>query len=292
MTATPDGVVHVAGSHVSLVPPPGWEVATSFPGFQEASSGSSILVAELPGPFTEVIAGLTPEGLASKGITLVERSDLTLDGRQALLIEGTQATAAGEVGRWLLVVGTSNLTALVNGAYPAGDQQRRGLIEASLRSVVFDPDGSTGASDGLTFEIDPVAPLRRAGILANSLLLNTSGRIPSADPREPTLIIAPSLGNVPVGDLETFARQRLAQLPKVANLTVTDVASVTIDGREGVELTATGKRTDDGSAISIYSVMLAGDQGYVLMVGEAATTDAATFIDVFRATARTFRDKR
>ncbi len=290
--ATPDGVVGVPGSHVSLVPPPGWEVASSFPGFQEAASGSSILVAELPGPFAEVTAGLTPEGLASKGITLIERSDMTLNGRQALLIEGTQTTAAGDFGRWMLVVGTSELTALVNGAWPDGDQELRGLIETALRGVVFDPEGSTGASDGLTFEIDPVAPLRRAGTVANALLLNTSGQTPSADPKEPTLVVAPSIGDVPVGDLETFARQRLGQLPEVVDLTVTSATPVTIDGREGVELTATAKRADDGRAISIYSVLLAGDQGYVLMVGKVEAKDAATLIDVFRATARTFRDRR
>ena len=52
----------------------------------------------------------------------------------------------------------------------------------------------------------------------------------------------------------------------------------------------TAKRTDDRSPISIYCVLLGGDPGYVLMVGQVDAKDATTFMDAFRATARTFRD--
>ena len=47
----------VPGTSATLTPPDGFVEATRFPGFIKESTGSSIMISEIPGPYAEVTAG-------------------------------------------------------------------------------------------------------------------------------------------------------------------------------------------------------------------------------------------
>ncbi len=51
--------VAVPGTSVRLPPPEGFMPADRFPGFMKESTGSSIMVSEIPGPYGEVTAGFS-----------------------------------------------------------------------------------------------------------------------------------------------------------------------------------------------------------------------------------------
>ncbi|HEX5590949.1 MAG TPA: hypothetical protein VFX65_11720, partial [Candidatus Limnocylindrales bacterium] len=70
------GAVLVPGTHAALVPPEGFTASATFVGF-EHESGASIVIAELPGPYDEIVPGLTDEGFAGQGVTVTARTELT-----------------------------------------------------------------------------------------------------------------------------------------------------------------------------------------------------------------------
>jgi hypothetical protein len=112
---------------------------------------------------------------------------------------------------------------------------------------------------------------------------------------EPVLIVAPSLGAAVVGDPEVFARQRLAQLPHTADVTVESVSNVSVAGMDGVEILALGgtDQDPDGKRF-VYQLLLIGPggTGYVLIVGYAPEAQRQTILEAFRTTAETFAFKR
>jgi hypothetical protein len=285
----PAGYVVVAGSHVGLVPPSGFKPSATFTGF-EHPSGASIVVAELPTGLDALLPKLTDDAFDKQGIRVATRRDVTVDGRPGVLLEGVQALGGQSVEKRILVTGTDTLTAIVNGnAFdePAGIAD---LIESALLTVGID-GGSVDAIGSLGFEVTPSPPLRFAGTLMNAASYNLSGRLPAADPLEPTFIAAPSIDLRAIDPTEASFRRRLESMTYRA-VSILKMKPVTVGALSGFEATATAMRTRTDDKVFLYAVMLFGPEGgYVLMTGECLATERDRYEAPFRATAATYRPK-
>jgi hypothetical protein len=286
------GSVWVSGTHVAIVPPDGFDTATSFVGFAHEPSGSSLLITELPASFQELaVTMLSEEAWATQGIEVDEFDELSVGGLPAVFIRGTQTTVAGEVGKLILVMGTERRSALLTGNYPTGDTEIADALYASLLTAILDPERVVDEEAALTFAIDPVPPLQFAGTFNNGAGYNTSGTLPSADPLEPTLIVAPSLGSAAIADPEAFSRQRFEQTATLVDPIVEETRPIEIAGLSGIELIGRAEHEGDGVALVIYQVLLVGDDSYVIMSGRARAQDGAVWIQRFRESARTYRPR-
>ena len=85
------GPVRIPGTKSSLVPPEGFVLAGLFPGFEQESTASSIMVTEIEIPFEMIATGMTKEGMATRGMELLDteeikfgevRGDLPRDSRR------------------------------------------------------------------------------------------------------------------------------------------------------------------------------------------------------------------
>ena len=71
-------------------------------------------------------------------MTLLESSTASVDGQDALLLRVRQASASGDVLKWMLVAGDRTRTVMVVGTYPTaadtavGEAIRRSLLNARL----------------------------------------------------------------------------------------------------------------------------------------------------------------
>src|SRR5687767_7030540 len=80
----PPGIL-VVGTRISLTPPVGFVASSQFPGFEQASSGASIMVTEIAGPFSEVSAGFSsPSGAAKRGMIVVDKQAVTINGHEGV----------------------------------------------------------------------------------------------------------------------------------------------------------------------------------------------------------------
>src|SRR5262245_26099634 len=114
----PGHLVDVPGTHVSLVPPEDFVASTDFPGFVLEEEEASIRIGELPGPKEQTLSGMTPEGLASQGMTLVRKEELTVNGGPATIIEATQEAGEDTFAKSILILGDEQ-TAMVTATHPA-----------------------------------------------------------------------------------------------------------------------------------------------------------------------------
>ena len=92
---------NVEGTKISLIPPAGFTKAVNFLGFQEEVSGASIMVLNIPGPFSETSKGITKENLLSTGVQMISDDHILLNGLPALLVQGKQS-AYGNIYTCLL----------------------------------------------------------------------------------------------------------------------------------------------------------------------------------------------
>ena len=280
------------GTHVTMTPPEGFFASTSFVGFEHAC-GASLLVAEIPAGYAGLVEGMTDTRFAEQGVTHITRNDETVDGRPAVFIIGRQEAAGLSFTKLLVITGTDKLTAFITGNLPIatcepdiGTQMR----DAEL-GIKFDPDRPIDPLAALRFTLTPAAPLKFAGAFNNGALYNISGMVPSPDPGEPSLIVAPSLGGGAGDDLVAFAISQLDSMTSIGDVTVESSAETTIAGRPAAIVIATATSSTRDVDVVVYNVLLGGEGDYVAFIGICDPVDRADFFDVFDASIRTYQPK-
>ncbi|MGD1951016.1 MAG: hypothetical protein ACFB14_15395 [Leptolyngbyaceae cyanobacterium] len=188
--------IAIPGTSVSLEPPAGFAVAENFAGLENAESGSSITINELPPEaYTEVAtifstAESAREGLLRQGITIDEHTLITVGQDQVPLLRGVQQTAAGEFTKYLtLLKGETTVLVTFNIADP--NQTTQETIEATVASITLATAPTIDEKiEQLSFSFQTAEPFRVNDVLGGSsaLLTTFEGTDPSG--MAPVVIIA------------------------------------------------------------------------------------------------------
>lgn len=294
--AVAQDVRDIPGSRVRIAVPATYTPADRFTGFLDTTSGTSIIVLDVPGErYEQMAAGMTVDGLAATG--LKEIAVGTLEGRALphILITAEQATAGGVFAKFVMLVRSAEHGALVTVNVPktklAVAGTRRSDIEALLRTVSFTRDPAPRKA---LFSFTYLGPFRSSdGVPGGASVYTLDGAGPPVGP-EPgrvLFLVVPSLSTGRV-DIGRAAESAIAGVAGTTNVTMTKKTAVTIDGLKGIAHQATAlSRTTDGAAapIVLYQVMLADPKGgYVRMLGQAPAARAREFVPEFEKIARSF----
>lgn len=285
--------VRVPGTRVSIVVPNGFKEAKRFPGFMQEETGASILVTEMPGPFSKVIAGLTKQGFQSRGITLLSRENVTVGTDPGILLHVSQSANGTRFLKWVLVFGNKDGTTMTTATFPDQFEKR---LSAALRSSVTSVHLSTRKplrrEEGLTFAVQPAAGLKIAKRIGNNLLLTKDGKVPMASPTDPLLVVGASISQgMKIENKKKFSTARVHALATLHDIRVLSTKPIAVDGLPGFEILATGADKKMKHSMFVCQVTLFADTDYYLMQGLARKSDEHTYLQIFRKTMKTFKRK-
>ncbi len=92
------------GSRMGFVPPPGFVASKRFPGFENADTRSSMVVATLPPQaYADLEASLSTAALTKQGVTEDKRETLTLADGKALLVMGNEEENGQKFRKWMFL---------------------------------------------------------------------------------------------------------------------------------------------------------------------------------------------
>lgn len=294
--ATPEDVAvreRVPGTRVKLVRPVGFVPAPTFCGYQAEESGASVVVSELPAPFEELAAGYTPQALAARGMTLVERRELLVGGRAGHLLELRQALGDIEFGKWILLLGNRKVSVMIVAAYPMEHETAvREPLRNCLQSAMWNPQLEIDPFADLGFAIDAPAGFRLASRMGKTLLFTRDGKPVQEDPAEPLFLAGLGLGAAPFApdEIQQFAEQRLAETEGVGALEIERSAAFEVAGLNGWGITA---RESGGVAASRQFVcqwILLREDGWAMIQGHGTAAEAAELEAAFEAAAKSWRE--
>jgi hypothetical protein len=291
LAATVDAAaVRVPGTRVSLEPPPGFDPAGRFPGFQQPDTASSIMVTEIPGPFEKVSAGMTREGLASRGMTLIDSKPATVAGAAAgLLLHVHQQ--AGEVlfAKWMVAFGDESASVLVTATFPEALAE---TLEAPLRRAVLSVrlarEGPADPLEGLPFRVDPGPALKVASHVGSSLTLTPDGSSGPLAAGAPRCIVGLSLTEADLTDLRAFAEGQARRTATLRDVRVLRGRALRVDGREAWELEADATHATSGLPLRLYQVVVSEGRHYAMVLGMVEASRAAEYLPAFRHVAESF----
>jgi hypothetical protein len=281
--------VKIPGTKCSLIPPAGFVVASSFSGFQNAETGASIMVNEIPAPYQSLADGFTADALSTKGMALTSKQIIDFNNSKATLVNVTQAANGTTYIKQILIFGNLKNTVLVNGIYPEASKEIvEGQIKEALLSAIYDAAQNENPLEAATFTIDITGTaLQLVKYMSGSLLYSANGKIPT---EKPTLIVSNSLSKTSPPNRKQYAEERLKQFPGGEHIVIKEVKEITIDNLKGYEIVATGKTKDNKPELN-YMVMLFADNGdYYIILGRAKE-DFDKNLDSFKKVAKTFKRK-
>ncbi|MBK9105121.1 MAG: hypothetical protein IPL92_11285 [Saprospiraceae bacterium] len=283
---------HVEGSNFFLIPPPGFVEASNFQGFQQESSGASIMVLDMPGPFAESTKGFTEEGLKSQGVKLIKKEEVNVNGYQGLFVTAEQLAYGVNYAKYILVFGDEQNTFMVNGAYPKNVPGLKEDMLEAIYSIVYEPDMVVDQLNSVPFVlVTEGTKLKLAKNMGGSLLYTVDGKIPTASADKTSFVAGLSISNVQTPDRKFTSIARIKQLPYSSLVIDEDqITEIEIDGISGYEIHGEGVHKSSGAKELVYQAMLFDSNGYYIMVG-TTRSDFAENLDLFKQVARTFKRK-
>ena len=278
----------VLGTKCSIIPPSGFVAATTFSGFQNAETGASIMINEIPAPYQSLVDGFTAEALKSKGMTLIKKQTIDFNGSKATLINLTQPANGTTYLKQMLVFGDTKGTVLVNGIYPEASKDIEPQIKDALLSTVYNKLQNDNPLDAATFTIDiKDTDFKIIKYMSGSLLYSTDGKIPT---EKPTLIVGNSIAKVSSKNQKNYSEERLKKLPRGELNVIKEINEITIDNLKGFEIVANGKTKDDKIEL-VYQVMLFNESGdYYIIIGQTKE-DFKKYLESFKNITKTFKRK-
>lgn len=282
----------VRGTRISLIKPEGFTEAKNFPGFQQTDTGASIVVTEMPAPYSQIASTFNTKKLKNRGMTLLRRQNFTIDGYEGQLLQVTQVAHFTTFTKWIAVFGDETETVMLVASLPQEMENtlskplRDSLISAKWqKNKVLDPKAD------LNFAIDTTPGLKFTQRVQNMLLYTKSGVIPAKSPEEPFFIVGPAFSKIEVTDQKQFAEKRIAQTAEIKNLSIDISNEIKINGLSGYEIVARAVDVQTNMPLVVYQVMLFEGQTYYIMQGIVGSGLKTEYLDDFHKMARSFRLK-
>jgi hypothetical protein len=282
----------IAGTRFFLVPPAGFVAATNFQGFQQTNSGASILVMEIPGPYSESTKGFNEQGLKTQGVVLKKKEEVKVNGTQGLFLTTEQSAYGRDFSKYILVFGDTKATYMVNGTFPEGVTELGKEIRQSMFSVVYESGLTVDPLSAAQFSVDTKGTKLKFGkSITGMLMYSVDGKVPTESNDKTSFIVGLSLANLQTADKKLTAIKRLKALPyNDVKIDENNIKQIEIDGLTGYEIVAEGLNKTNGNKQLIYEVMLFTDKDYCLIVGTAENSFEEN-LELFKKVAKTFKRK-
>ena len=284
--------VTAAGTHVAIVPPRGAVLPETFRGFEFPGGSGRIEIAESDG-------ALTPEGIEALRITFRDKSQVVLNGAEAVLIEGT-STADADTEVFLLVMGNDRMTVYIYGFYPEGNQTAQSAMKNSLLSCVFNPARVGSVSAGYTLSTAGTS-LKFVDEVGSTRHFTPDGK-PLGNTVETAFFTSTTVDDVvPEEARKAYADAAMEKYLSAYEHAPVSSRSVSYGGLQGTETIAefagTPLRTRTASVASVkrarkgkaYQVLLFDeDEGKIYIFSGLAVYDADSYVSQFAKISSTF----
>lgn len=281
---------NISGTKISLIPPKGFTDGLNFLGLQQTESGSSIMVLDVPGPYSETSSGITEENMLSKGIEVRKIENLTINGLPAIFVTGTQNAYGNIYTKYIFVFGSENETIIINGVHPKNLKKIGNDVKKSMLSAFYEADKKIDPFVNIDYSIDVTeTKLKFAKSVSNSLLFTVDGEVPTTSSDKTNLIVAKSFSPVTQEDKKLFVINRLKQTPiEIERMEYTN--DISIDGISGYEIYAKGKNKETTEIENVYQVILFSDNHYYILLG-TTNDETEKSIQEIKKVIKTFKRK-
>lgn len=152
------GYVDLRSVEAKFIPMEGMLQSQRFDGFELNGKNIEVIVASIAAPYSGIAENFTKETLKMRGVDLLSRTEVEINGRRGVLVKAIHPDAGTKWGKWLLIVDNGSATLVVNGVFLSGDTDAAVGLERMLKSVIpyGAPASDRGDLEERMIHVDPV----------------------------------------------------------------------------------------------------------------------------------------
>jgi hypothetical protein len=275
------------GARIGLTPPKDMQVSKRFTGFEHPVKGAAITFVEMPQEaFAKLSKELSAETLKAQGVTVTNREEMKVDGKNAVLISGEQSAGQMVLRKWLLLAEDPTMTAFVVAqAVRGADNYADDDIRAALTSVAIRPPVPLEDQiAALPFRVASRAGFRPVRAVAgNSLLMTEGPKDVIVQGEQPMIVLAQSATPAPPArQRDQIARQALLANKAFKDIVFERSQGFRQKGADWHEIVARANDSASGKPIVIMQTLRFAPDSYLRMVGVTASATRDATLKRFR----------
>jgi hypothetical protein len=274
---------------VELPQPEGYVVSKQWSGLENPAKLVGIQITTMPASFAEASAGFTPQQMAAAHMQLHQRSEATIAGKKALMIQLTQAVQDIEVGKWIAIYGDETNTTMLVATFPLGDNELSEEIKAILTGARSIEVKRRPLGENVDFKVGETRKLRIASDFNNTLIYTLGGAQKQQSPTDPLFLVSKTADVLPPGDIRGQLQQGLLHLAETTITHNDAIQNVDLGPNcRACEVTATGEHKPTGTKRVIYERLIAYPDCCYLIVGIVGAKQGDEFLPEFQNMANGF----
>lgn len=283
------------GSRISLTPPKGFGVATTFTGFLDQTNGASIMLVEFPPvAFKQISSGLNAEAIAKHGMRLVSRETIEGLPYEQVTARAEQRLNGQTFDKWMMTINGPDVVGMVTVTVPkpAPSQLSDAVIRAALASVRINATSAGDPIAALPFSIEPTARFKyRKPLAGRGILLKETPPPPEGQLDDVGFIITLAADmTVASADQKGFGEQQFLNSRTITDKTILSSKPITTPNASGFEFLAEGKQSSGRPLRYLIVALYPAGHPFMLMgVAPAERFDEA--LPEFRAMVESFKSK-
>ena len=279
------------GSRMGFVPPPGFEISKRFPGFEDANTRSSIVVATLPPQaYAEIEASMTADAIKQQGISEDKRETLALANGKALLVTGIEQENGQKFRKWMFLGQIPEGTALAAVRVPEAALKTYSddTIRASLATLAIRASVPLEEQIALIpFKLTDLSGLHPVRVLGSTGVVLTDGAKDTPSPTDqPVFVVMIGQGGPEQAtDRANFARNLFTGLGDFKDVRIISGDMLRLGGGNLAthELQAEAKEAFTDTPVKLVQWVRFGPGIFIRMVGMARADQWLAAFPHFRA---------
>jgi hypothetical protein len=281
--------VYPTGSRIGLVPPGSLSASDRFPGFEDKTTGASVLILDMAAQaYAEAAKQMSREALKQQGIVEEKRESFPSANGKGTLVSGRQE-GERKARKWVLLTSMPDATALVVVEVPddARDAYSEPAVRAMLASLAV--RASVPIDEQLSLlplRFDELSGMRPVRVVGTTGAILTTGPKDTLEASEQPLLIV-SIGRGGPDDArarETFARNLFAGVGNLKDVRITGSEMLRLGGGlQTHQLFAEGKDPKTEAPIKLVQWIRFGSGAFLRVVGIARADEWPDAFPRFRA---------
>jgi hypothetical protein len=292
--ASAEELVFPPGSHIGLIPPPGFKPVAavrgnaSIHGFEDVANEAAIGMLELPPQvYADLARATTADTLKKQGLTLEKREELSLKDGKAILFLGKQETEHANLSKWILLASMPDSTALVTVEVPEAAKKTYPdeAVHTALASVTRRENIPVEEQLGmLPYRLADLAGFRVVRVVGGTLVILTDGPKDSMEAVEqPHLVVTIGAGGPEdTNSRVNFSRNLMIGIPGFKDVRLTNSDVLRLNGQQTYELMADAKDAKTEAPVKLIQWVRFVGSGYLHIIGAAPKDGWAQAFPRFR----------
>lgn len=284
---------NVIGTKLQIIPPSGFVKSTGYNGFSHQLAGSSIVITEIAGDVNRNFMGFDKKQLFKTGVLVDKTTYYSINGFEAMLIEGRQSAYGKSYKRILLVIGDYYRTYLLSASVLSTSSEKHiNEVKESLLGVIYLPEKESDVLDRFDFSVDISGTvLQKGNLMLNSMTFTDDGFVPSKTDDKTSFLIRKqtAVNEISEPDHKTLAIKLFDLYPLEWEKDMSrEPKSIKIGTLNGFEIYSMGVNKEMYKLELIYQVVLFKDQDYYVISG-ITYGDFENNLSMFKKVAATFK---